>query len=138
MKRAQSEKAQAMKKLLRLACVKYPWGVMATPEEYGDAAAFFGESECLIHYWHHYADRWRSDSGDLITRPHNLFSGLRQDLRSKELRRLLAALVISVSALTSVSFLADRMHRASEFDSRQLLASDLLIVADQATPTRFN
>jgi len=70
----------------------------------------------------------------LITRLHNLFSGLRQDLRSKELRWLLAALVISVSALTSVSFLADRMHRAFEFDSRQLLASDLLIVADQAIP----
>ena len=44
---------------------------------------------------------------------------------------MLAALVISVSALTSVSFLADRMHRAFEFDARQLLASDLLIVADQ-------
>lgn len=70
----------------------------------------------------------------MITRLHNLFSGLRQDLRSKELRWLLAALVISVSALTSVSFLADRMHRAFEFDSRQLLASDLLIVADQAIP----
>ena len=47
---------------------------------------------------------------------------------------MLAALVISVSALTSVSFLADRMHRAFEFDARQLLASDLLIVADQAIP----
>ncbi len=47
---------------------------------------------------------------------------------------MLAALVISVSALTSVSFLADRMHRAFEFDARQLLASDLLIVADQVIP----
>ena len=47
---------------------------------------------------------------------------------------MLVALVISVSALTSVSFLADRMHRAFEFDARQLLASDLLIVADQPIP----
>ena len=70
----------------------------------------------------------------MITQIHNLLSVLRQDLRSKELRWLLAALVISVSALTSVSFLADRMHRAFEFDARQLLASDLLIVADQPMP----
>ena len=67
----------------------------------------------------------------MITQLHHLLSSLQQDLRSKELRWLLAALVISVSALTSVSFLADRMHRAFEFDARQLLASDLLIVADQ-------
>ena len=64
----------------------------------------------------------------------NPLSILQQDLRSKELRWLLAALVISVSSLTSVSFLADRMHRAFEFDARQLLASDLLIVADQPMP----
>ncbi|QWD64938.1 ABC transporter permease [Polynucleobacter sp. MWH-UH2A] len=67
----------------------------------------------------------------MITLLQNPFSVLRQDLRSKELRWLLAALVISVSALTSVGFLADRMHRAFEFDARQLLASDLLVVADQ-------
>ena len=47
------------------------------------------------------------------------------------------ALILSVSALTSVSFLADRMHRAFEFDARQLLASDLLIVADQPIPDVF-
>ena len=47
------------------------------------------------------------------------------------------ALILSVSALTSVSFLADRMHRAFEFDARQLLASDLLIVADQPIPEVF-
>lgn len=70
----------------------------------------------------------------MITQIQNLLSVLRQDLRSKELRWLLAALVISISALTSVSFLADRMHRTFEFDARQLLASDLLIVADQPIP----
>lgn len=68
----------------------------------------------------------------MITRFQNLLGVLIQDLRSKELRSLLAALVISVGALSSVSFLSNRMHRAFELDARQLLASDLLIVADQA------
>ena len=63
--------------------------------------------------------------------------GIQQDLRSKELKWLLVALIISVSALTSVSFLADRMHRAFEFDARQLLASDLLIAADQPLPAQL-
>jgi putative ABC transport system permease protein len=62
---------------------------------------------------------------------------LRQDLRSKELKWLLLALITSVSAMTSVSFLADRMHRAFEFDARQLLASDLLIASDQPLSERF-
>ena len=62
---------------------------------------------------------------------------LQQDLRSKELKWLLVALIVSVSALTSVSFLADRMHRAFEFDARQLLASDLLIAADQPLPEQL-
>ena len=63
--------------------------------------------------------------------------GLRQDLRSKELRWLLLALLVSVSAMTSVSFLADRMQRAFQFDARQLLASDLLIAADQPLPAKL-
>ena len=66
-----------------------------------------------------------------------LLQGLQQDLRSRELKWLLVALIISVSAMTSVSFLADRMHRAFEFDARQLLASDLLIAADQPLSERF-
>jgi len=67
----------------------------------------------------------------------DLSRGLRQDLRSKELLSLLLALVLSVSALSSVSFLADRMHRAFEFDARQLLAADLLIASDQPLPPEF-
>jgi putative ABC transport system permease protein len=42
-----------------------------------------------------------------------------------------------VAALSSVSFLADRMQRAFQFDARQLLAADLLLVSDQALPERF-
>jgi putative ABC transport system permease protein len=62
---------------------------------------------------------------------------LRRDLRSSELAWLFVALTLSVTALSSVSFLADRMQRAFSFDARQLLASDLLIVSDQPLPTLF-
>ena len=65
------------------------------------------------------------------------FSGLRRELRSSELLWLLLALTLSVAALSSVSFLADRMQRAFAFDARQLLASDLLIVSDQPLPQAF-
>jgi putative ABC transport system permease protein len=66
-----------------------------------------------------------------------LFKGLRQDLRSTELLWLVLALTLSVTALSSVSFLADRMQRAFLFDARQLLAADVLIVADQPLAQRF-
>ena len=62
---------------------------------------------------------------------------LRRDVRSRELVWLFVALTLSVTALSSVSFLADRMQRAFAFDARQLLASDLLIVADQPVPDQF-
>jgi putative ABC transport system permease protein len=65
------------------------------------------------------------------------FGGLRRDLRSSELLWLLVALTLSVTALSSVSFLADRMQRAFAFDARQLLASDLLIVSDQPLSNLF-
>ena len=67
----------------------------------------------------------------------SLFSGLKQELRSRELAWLFVALTLSVAALSSVSFLADRMQRAFQFDARQLLASDLLIAADQPITERF-
>ena len=67
----------------------------------------------------------------------SLFRGLRRDLRSSELAWLFIALTLSVTALSSVSFLADRMQRAFQFDARQLLAADLLLVADQPLPPRF-
>jgi len=63
--------------------------------------------------------------------------GIQRDLRSSELLALLVALTLSVAALSSVSFLADRMQRAFQFDARQLLAADLLLVSDQALPERF-
>ena len=63
--------------------------------------------------------------------------GLKQELRSHELAWLFVALTLSVTALSSVSFLADRMQRAFQFDARQLLASDVLISSDQPLPERF-
>ena len=54
-----------------------------------------------------------------------------KELRAKELLWLFIALVLSVAALSSVSFLADRLQRSFEIDGRTLLASDLLIAADQ-------
>ena len=62
---------------------------------------------------------------------------IRRGLRSSELVALLVALTLSVAALSSVSFLADRMQRAFQFDARQLLAADLLLVSDQPLPERF-
>ena len=67
----------------------------------------------------------------------DLWRGLRRDLRSSELAWLFVALTLSVAALSSVSFLADRMQRAFQFDARQLIASDLLIVGDQPVPESF-
>lgn len=62
---------------------------------------------------------------------------VRRDLQSPELAWLGIALGLSVAALSSVGFLADRMQRAFEFDARQLLAADFLIAADQPIPARF-
>lgn len=66
-----------------------------------------------------------------------VYRSLRQDFRSKELVWLFVALTLSVTALSGVSFLASRMQQAFEFDARQLLASDLLIAADQPLPISF-
>ena len=65
------------------------------------------------------------------------FNGFRRDIRSSELVWLFTALTLSITALSSVTFLADRMQRAFAFDARQLLASDLLIVSDQPLPELF-
>ena len=66
-----------------------------------------------------------------------LYRSLKQDFRSKELVWLFVALTLSVTALSGVSFLASRMQQAFEFDARKLLASDLLIAADQPLAKSF-
>ena len=79
------------------------------------------------------AARFRQSKSVLTT----FLRAIQRDLRSSELVALLVALTLSVAALSSVSFLADRMQRAFQFDARQLLAADLLLVSDQPLPERF-
>src|SRR5579875_357865 len=54
-----------------------------------------------------------------------------RDWRAGELRFLLVALVVAVSALTAVGFFVDRMRSGLNRDAHQLLGADLLINADQ-------
>ena len=60
-----------------------------------------------------------------------------RSFRSVEFAWLLVALIISVASLSSVAYLADRMQRAFERDAKQLIASDVLIQADQPIPEQF-
>ncbi len=54
-----------------------------------------------------------------------------RDWRAGELRFLLVALVVAVSALTAVGVFVDRMRAGLNRDAHQLLGADLLINADQ-------
>ncbi len=53
-----------------------------------------------------------------------------RDWRAGELRFLLVALIIAVSALSSVGFFIDRMRAGLNRDAHQLLGADLLLNAD--------
>lgn len=53
-----------------------------------------------------------------------------RDWRAGELRFLLVALIVAVSALSSVGFFVDRMRAGLNRDAHQLLGADLLINAD--------
>ena len=57
-----------------------------------------------------------------------------RDWRAGELRFLLVALVVAVSALTAVGFFVDRMRSGLNRDAHQLLGADLLVNADQPLP----
>ena len=59
---------------------------------------------------------------------------LGRELRSGELRLLLAALVVAVAAVTAVGFFTDRVRLALEQESRQLLGGDLLLISDHPWP----
>jgi putative ABC transport system permease protein len=54
-----------------------------------------------------------------------------RDWRAGELRFLLIALIVAVSALSAVGFFVDRMRAGLNRDAHQLLGADLLINADQ-------
>jgi putative ABC transport system permease protein len=57
-----------------------------------------------------------------------------RDWRAGELRFLLLALVVAVSALSAVGFFVDRMRNGLERDAHQLLGADLLVTADNPVP----
>lgn len=57
---------------------------------------------------------------------------LRRDLRSGEVRVLLAALVLAVTAVSSVGFVTDRAARALDLQSNALLGGDAVLRADEA------
>jgi len=59
---------------------------------------------------------------------------LGRELRSGELRLLLAALLVAVAAVTAVGFFTDRVRLALEQEAHQLLGGDLLLVADHPWP----
>ena len=60
-----------------------------------------------------------------------------RDARAGELRLLVVAVVLGVAALSSVSFLADRLNGGLQRDARQLLGGDVVVVSDQATPAHI-
>jgi len=60
-----------------------------------------------------------------------------RDARAGELRLLVVAVALGVAALSSVSFLADRLNGGLARDARQLLGGDVVVVSDQATPAQF-
>ena len=73
----------------------------------------------------------------LFMKRYSVVQNLRKLFRTTELFWLGVALALSVTALTSVTFLTDRLHQAFERDARQLIASDLIIQSDQELTEDF-
>ena len=57
---------------------------------------------------------------------------MRREIAAGELSLLVIALVIAVSAFSSVSFFADRVERGLRLQATHLLAADLVVNADHA------
>ena len=83
---------------------------------------------------------FESSSTD-ATRPPSLLRWslrqLRRDWLAGELRLLVLAVTLAVTALTAVAFFVDRLDRGLTRDAAQLLGGDGVIVADQAMPPVF-
>jgi putative ABC transport system permease protein len=60
-----------------------------------------------------------------------------RDARAGELRLLLVALVIAVASVTSVGFFADRIGRALNQESHQLIGADFVLSGDRPLPEEF-
>ncbi len=61
----------------------------------------------------------------------------RRDFRAGELRLLLVAVTLAVSALTAVGFFADRLERGLARDARQMLGGDAIVASDQPPQQSF-
>ena len=60
-----------------------------------------------------------------------------RDLRSGELKLLFFSVCLGVAALSSVSFLSDRLEHSLESNASKLLGGDLVVVSDHEVPTLF-
>jgi putative ABC transport system permease protein len=60
-----------------------------------------------------------------------------RDWRAGELTMLLLALVLAVAALSSVGFLADRLHQGLERDARRMIGADFIVRADHPVDPQF-
>jgi putative ABC transport system permease protein len=76
----------------------------------------------------------RLSAGDLLRQAALMTA---RDWRAGELTMLLLALVLAVAALTSVGFLADRLHQGLERDARRMIAADFIVRADHPVDPQF-
>ena len=60
-----------------------------------------------------------------------------RDIRSGELKLLFLAVTLAVTAMSSVSFLADRLERGLARDAAKLLGGDVVVASDHETPKEF-
>jgi putative ABC transport system permease protein len=60
-----------------------------------------------------------------------------RDWRAGQLRFLLVALIVAVSALSAVGFFVDRLRSGLNRDAHQLLGADLVVNADQPIPAAW-
>ena len=60
-----------------------------------------------------------------------------RDFRAGELRLLVVAVMLAVTALTAVGFFANRINGGLARDARQLLGGDAVIASDQPAPPAF-
>ena len=65
------------------------------------------------------------------------FRFLRRDWRAGELRVLLAALIIAVAAVTSVSFFTDRVYQGLLSQANDLMGADLVLSSDHGFPASY-
>ncbi|BAW80160.1 hypothetical conserved protein [Candidatus Nitrosoglobus terrae] len=61
-------------------------------------------------------------------------AALKRDWRSGEIRLIAAALIIAVSAVTTVNFFVNRLHQAMEIEAGTVLGADLVIESRSPIP----